>query len=209
MDVVLFTIERGALATLLVQVKDGPYAGRWAFPGGRVPLGEAPERTAARELEAQTGLRDLYLEQLRTFGDPARDPEAHVVSIAYFALVPLGSESAAVSPKYTGARWVAAAHLPALAYDHRRMAEHAIERLRAKLGYTNIVYSLLPHPFTLSELQQVYEIILDRPLDRRNFRKKIQSTGLLQRVADQRRGAHRPAQLYRFIRRAPMNVALL
>jgi len=87
-DVVIFTIDQGALKALLVEVRNGPCAGSWAFPGGRVPAGEAPERTAERELRAQTGIRDLYLEQLRTFGDPQRDPRAHVVSVGYFALLP-------------------------------------------------------------------------------------------------------------------------
>src|SRR5436190_23652273 len=103
-DVVIFTIDAGDLTALLVQVKRGPFAGRWAFPGGLVPAGEAPEITATRELQAQTGIRNVYLEQLRTFGDPQRDPHAHVVSIAYFALTP-DKGHAPGNAKYARCAW--------------------------------------------------------------------------------------------------------
>jgi ADP-ribose pyrophosphatase YjhB (NUDIX family) len=203
-DVVLFTIDAGALQALLVEVKHGPFAGRWAFPGGLVAAGEAPEVTATRELRMQTGLGDLYLEQLRTFGDPGRDPHAHVVSIAYFALVPHKREVRPDHPKYACTQWFPVQALPFLAYDHNAVAAHALERLRSKLEYTNIAYSLLPHEFTLGQLQGIYEVILGRRLDRRNFRKKILTRGLLRPLRRQRRGRHRPAQLYAFTRRAPM-----
>jgi 8-oxo-dGTP diphosphatase len=206
-DVVIFTIDGGELTALLVEVKTGPFTGCWAFPGGLVPVGEAPEVTATRELLAQTGIRDLYLEQLRTFGDPGRDPHAHVVSVAYFALVP---GKGAVQPgnrKYARLQWSPLRSLPPLAYDHNVMAAHALDRLRAKLAYTNIWYNLLPREFTLSELQVVYEVILGRPLDRRNFRKRILALGLLRPLHRQRRGPHRPAQLYACTRREPMQVA--
>lgn len=208
-DVVIFTIHDGALQALLVEVKGGPFAGRWAFPGGLVPLGEAPETTATRELLAQTGIRDLYLEQLRTFGDPARDPHAHVVSVAYFALIPSKGEAQAGNPKYTRLEWFPVRALPSLAYDHNAIAQYALTRLQAKLEYTNIVYSLVPREFTLGELQEIYEIILGRALDRRNFRKKILTLGLLKPLHRQRRGRHRPAELYAFTHREPMNVQML
>ena len=208
-DVVIFTIDAGELKALLVEVKSGPHAGSWAFPGGLVPVGEAPEATATRELLAQTGIGDLYLEQLRTFGDPGRDPQAHVVSVAYFALVPGKGQALAANPKYRRIEWFPVRALPSLAYDHSAIAQYALRRLQAKLEYTNIVYSLLPHEFTLGELQAIYEIILGRPLDRRNFRKKILTLGLLRPLRRQRRGRHRPAQLYTFTRREPMNISML
>lgn len=208
-DVVIFTVDGGELKALLVLVKNGPSAGRWAFPGGLVPIGEAPEAAATRELRAQTGIEDVYLEQLRTFGDPARDPEAHVVSIAYFALVPAKAEMQARGGKYADVQWAAVGSLPTLAYDHNYVAEYALARLRAKLGYTNVVFSLLPEAFSFGELQEVYEIILDRELDRRNFRKKILALGLLRQLGRQRRGPHRPAHLYGFRRRSLMNVQIL
>jgi 8-oxo-dGTP diphosphatase len=208
-DVVIFTIDDGELKALLVLAKHGSFAGEWAFPGGMVPVGEAPEVTATRELRAQTGIEDVYLEQLRTFGDPGRDPRAHVVSIAYFALLPAMVERKHDGGKYAGVRWAAVGSLPRLAYDHNRVAAYALARLRAKLAYTNVAFSLLPQAFTLSELQEVYETILDRRLDRRNFRKKILALGLLRAIGRQRRGPHRPAHLYRFRRRALMNVQIL
>lgn len=208
-DVVIFTIADDALQALLVEVKSGPFAGRWAFPGGLVPVGESPETTATRELLAQTGIRDLYLEQLRTFGDPGRDPHAHVVSVAYFALVPSKGEAQAGHPKYARLEWFPVRALPSLAYDHNAIAQYALTRLQSKLEYTNIVYSLLAREFTLSELQEIYETIRGRPLDRRNFRKKILAVGLLKPLHRQRRGRHRPAQLYAFTRREPMNVQML
>jgi len=218
-DVVIFTIDAGALQALLVEVKRGPFAGRWAFPGGLVPVGEPLEETATRELLAQTGLRDVYLEQLRSFGDPARDPHTHVLSVAYFALVPHKGEAPCAKAqraaahsaggKYARVQWVPVSTLPRLAYDHNAIAAYALQRLRAKLAYTNIVYSLLPQAFTLGELQEIYEIILGRGLDRRNFRKKVGALGLLRALRRQRRGPHRPAQLYAFTRRAPMNIGML
>jgi len=208
-DVVIFTIADGELQALLVEVKSGPFAGRWAFPGGLVPVGEAPDVTAKRELLSQTGIGDVYLEQLRTFGDPKRDPQAHVVSVAYFALAASKGEGQADNPKYRRMQWGPVRGLPSLAYDHNLLAQCALERLRSKLAYTNIVYSLLPREFTLGELQEIYEIIIGRPLDRRNFRKKILALGLLRPLRRQRRGRHRPAQLYTFTRREPMNVEML
>jgi 8-oxo-dGTP diphosphatase len=208
-DVVIFTIDDGALKALLVQVKSGPFAGRWAFPGGLVPVGEAPEATATRELLAQTGIRDLYLEQLRTFGDPARDPHTHVVSVAFFALVPRPGEASATHGKYARTQWFPVHALPSLAYDHNSIAAYALARLQAKLEYTNIVYSLLPREFTLGEVQEIYEIIRGHLLDRRNFRKKILALGLLRPLHRLRRGQHRPAQLYAFTRREPMNIEML
>jgi 8-oxo-dGTP diphosphatase len=208
-DVVIFTIADGELQALLVEVKSGPFAGRWAFPGGLVPVGEVPDVTAKRELLSQTGIGDVYLEQLRTFGDPERDPHAHVVSVAYFALVASKGEAKVDNPKYRRMQWCPVRDLPSLAYDHTLVAQCALERLRSKLAYTNIVYSLLPRELTLGELQDIYEIIIGRPLDRRNFRKKILALGLLRPLRRQRRGRHRPAQLYTFTRREPMNVEVL
>jgi 8-oxo-dGTP diphosphatase len=208
-DVVIFTIAERELQALLVEVKSGPFAGRWAFPGGLVRVGEAPEVTATRELQAQTGIADVYLEQLRTFGDPSRDPHAHVVSVAYFALVAGKGEAQAGNPKYRRLQWRPVGALPSLAYDHNLLAQYALERLRSKLAYTNIVYSLLPREFTLGELQDIYEIIIGRPLDRRNFRKKLLALGLLRPLRRQRRGRHRPARLYAFTHRELMNVDML
>ena len=208
-DAVLFTITDGQLHTLLVNIKKGPFVGRWAFPGGLVELGESLDEAAYRELYEKTGVQDLYLEQLFTFGDAQRDPTSHTVAVAYFALVPHFDQGLKHGDKYADIDWFPVHDLPQLAYDHNTIASYALIRLQAKLGYTNIVYSLLPQEFTLSEIQEIYEVILDRTLDRRNFRRKILALGLLKPLLKTRHGAHRPATLYTFTRRLPMNVEVL
>jgi 8-oxo-dGTP diphosphatase len=210
-DVAVFTVRDGALRVLLVRAPHGPFTGWWALPGGRIGAHESLDEAAHRELAARTGLRDVYLEQLYTFGSPERDPHGRVVSVAYVALIPDGGRfpaGPAGSPDPEVA-WQAVADLPSLAYDHAAVAESAVARLRAKLAYTNLVYTLLPRAFVLSELQAMYEAILGRPLDRRNFRKKLLATGLLRPLGRVRRGAHRPAALYAFRHRRPMVIAIL
>jgi 8-oxo-dGTP diphosphatase len=197
-DVVIFRVDRRALQALLVEIKQGPFRGRWAFPGGLVRVGESLDDAARRELEEKTPIRDVYLEQLFTFGDPARNPAAHVVSTAYFALLPASTVQPSAGTKYAQAAWLDVDRLPPLAYDHNRVAAVARERLRAKIEYSNVAYGLLPRAFTLGELQRVYEVIRGAPLDRRNFRKRIVESGLLRPLARMRRGAHRPAALYAF-----------
>jgi 8-oxo-dGTP diphosphatase len=210
-DVAVCTVRDDALHVLLVQTAGGPFAGSWALPGGLVGDDESLDDAAARELGARTGVAGIYLEQLYTFGRPDRDPAARVVSVAYVALIPHGGRFADTpeDPRYRRVAWWPVAQLPPLAYDHADVVRVTVARLRAKLQYTNLVYTLLAATFTLSELQAVYEAILGRPLDRRNFRKKILSTGLLAPLGRQRRGAHRPATLYRFRRRRPMTVGIL
>ena len=216
-DVAVFTVLDRRLQVLLVQPRTGPFADQWALPGGRVHVDESLDDAARRELAAQTGLRDVYLEQLYTFGSPQRDPRNRVVSVAYVALIPHGGRlvapPAAVADapggKYAHVAWRPVRRLPPLAYDHATVVRTALARLRAKLTYTNLVYTLLPDAFTLGELQEMYEAILGRTLDRRNFRKKILSLGLLRRLDRQRRGPHRPAALHAFRHRRPMVVDVL
>jgi 8-oxo-dGTP diphosphatase len=208
-DAVLFTIEAGILKTLLVKIKHGPFMGQWAFPGGLVHVGESLDTAARRELYEKTGVQDLYLEQLYTFGEVHRDPAAHTVAVAYFALVPPGTHTLTRGDKYTEIDWFPVGDLPELAYDHNAMVATAHQRLQAKLSYTNIVYSLLPPEFTLGELQTIYEVILDKQFDRRNFRRKILALGLLKPLQKTRGGAHRPAALFSFTKRSPMNVEVL
>jgi 8-oxo-dGTP diphosphatase len=208
-DVVIYTLERKALQCLLVQIKEGPFAGRWAFPGGLVGGGESLDQAAEREVYERTGARNGYLEQLYTFGKPERDPATRVVSVSYLALVPHNETRLNPTTKYADIRWCRAAALPHLAYDHDQVGRLALKRIRSKLQYTNIVYSLLPAEFTLGELQEVYETILHRRLDRRNFRKRILALGLLKRLRKKRRGTHRPAALYAFIRRRPTVIEML
>ena len=155
-------------------------------------------------------MTDAYLEQLYTFGSPHRDPHGHVISVAYFALIAHGGrfQESHATGRHAPVAWHPVDRLPPLAYDHPDVVETARTRLRAKLEYTNLVYTLLPPAFTLGELQAMYAAILGRPLDRRNFRKKVLSLGLLRPLGRTRRGAHRPAALWSFRRRRPMIVAM-
>jgi 8-oxo-dGTP diphosphatase len=208
-DTVLFAIEGGRLKCYLVQLKRGPAAGKWAFPGGLVRVGEMLDEAARRELYSSTGLGDPYIEQLFTFGDPTRDPRAHVVSVAYVALIDDPAAIHSCSQKYAHGRWFEADKLPPLAYDHALMAEYAFKRLRSKLEYTNIACNLLPRTFTFAQLEELYSMVLERELDRRNFRRRILATGLLKRLPQERRGPHRPAALYAFSQRSLQAIEML
>jgi 8-oxo-dGTP diphosphatase len=210
-DVAVFTVRAGVLLVLLVRAHSGPFAGCWALPGGRVREDESLDDAAARELRAQAAVGDVYLEQLYSFGHPQRDPHGRVVSVAYVGLVadPERVTGPATDGKYEAVVWHPVSRLPALAYDHAAVARLAVARLRAKLQYTNLAYTLLPATFTLGELQSLYEAILGRQLDRRNFRRKVLSLGLLRPLGRMRRGAHRPAALYAFRSRRPMSVSVL
>ncbi|HJU28004.1 MAG TPA: NUDIX domain-containing protein [Candidatus Binataceae bacterium] len=208
-DTVLFAIRDGRLRCYLVRLKRGPHVGKWAFPGGLVRVGEMLEDAARRELRASAGIADCYLEQLFTFGDPTRDPRSHVVSVAYMALIDDPATVRSGSGKYTGSEWFDPGRMPPLAYDHALMAEYAVKRLKAKLEYTNIAANLLPATFTFAQLAELYGAVLDRRLDRRNFRRRIVAMGLLKRLPRERRGAHRPAGLYAFARRSLQAIEML
>ncbi len=199
-DVVVFTVDDGALKVLLIEMKKRPYNGFWAVPGGLIKPDESLEQAAKRQLSTKAGLKNVYLEQLYTFGEVNRDPFGRVVSTAYFALIPSAGIKPKTSKEYGDIKWFGVKTLPKLAYDHKKIIGHALERLRAKIGYANIVYGLLPREFTLSDLQKVYEIILAKKIDKRNFRKKALSIGLVNPVSAKRRGAHRPARLYKFVK---------
>jgi 8-oxo-dGTP diphosphatase len=208
-DSVLFAVERGRLKCLLVQLQRGALRGKWAFPGGLVRAGEQLDDAAIRELHSTTGLSRAYLEQLFTFGDPRRDPRGHVVSVAYMALITDPGEVRPPAGKYAASQWFEVSRLPPLAYDHQLMADYGVRRLKAKLGYTNIAYNLLPKTFTFAQLEELYAAILGRPVDRRNFRRRILGMGLLRELSAKRRGRHRPAALYSFARRVPQVIEVL
>ncbi len=199
-----------ALKSYLVPLTHGPLQGKWAFPGGLVRVGEVLDEAVRRELHASTGLGDgVYIEQLFTFGDPSRDPNSHVVSVAYMALVPGPTPLLAPASDYPSGGWFDVSRLPALAYDHGLMADYALRRLRAKLTYTNVAYALLPREFTFAELEELYSVILGRPIDRRNFRRRIMGMGILRKGQTTRRGPHRPAALYRFAKHSLQTVEML
>lgn len=206
----MLALRESALHVLLATLAAGPFTGWRALPGGRVQAGETLDDAAARELTAHSGLANLHLEQLYTFGSPERDPRGHVVSVAYLGLTP---PRAATDPgpagKYTALEWHPVAALPRLAYDHGAVVGIAAARLQAKLRYTNLAHALLDDTFTLADLQSVYETVLGRTLDRRNFRKKILALGWLRPLDRKRRGPHRPASLYAFRDRSPREVDVL
>lgn len=210
-DVVMFTVHNQQLKVLLIEMKKKPFIGAWAVPGGMVNPDESVDASAQRHLSNKAGLTDIYLEQLYTFGAVDRDPYGRVVSVAYFSLIPDASRFQIKTTRdYADISWHPADHLPKMAYDHRAIIKLALERLRSKLEYTNVVYSLLPSEFTLAEMQQVYEIILGKKLDKRNFRKKIQSLDLIAKTGQKTAGeAHRPADLYRFIKKTPQIIQIL
>ena len=197
-DVVIFTLREGDLQVLLVRRKSPPFQGMWAIPGGFIRIDESLEEAALRELEEETGVRDVYIEQLYTFGDPNRDPRGRVITVAYFALVPADAVHPRAGSDAAEARWWSMYNLPPLAFDHDRILAYALQRLRYKLEYTAVGFELLPETFTLSELQAAYEVILGEELDKRNFRRKILGAGILEETGGYRTGEGRPAKLYRF-----------
>lgn len=198
-DLVIFTIAADDLQVLLIRRAQEPFKGKWALPGGFVEMDEALEKAAARELEEEVGVSAVYLEQLYTFGEPKRDPRGRVISVAYFALVDASHQTIRAADDAADAQWHSVFKPPKLAFDHRQILDYAVWRLRNKIEWTTVGYELLPKKFTLSELQRVYEIILQKPVDKRNFRKRILAQGQIRELNETRTdGAHRPARLYSF-----------
>ncbi len=199
--VVIFTVDEGSLRVLLIRRAAEPYRDRWALPGGVLQPGESLDGAATRKLVDETGVRDVYLEQLYTFGDLDHGTARPAVAVTYFALVNHELVRLREGSEWQPA-WFSVRDLPELAFDNNRVVAYALGRLQAKLQYANVTYSLLPDEFTLTELQTVYECILGRQLDKRNFRKRVTSLGLVRPIGRTRReGAHRPAQLYAFAAR--------
>ena len=202
-DIVVFALDQNELQVMLIQRDLEPFAGRWALPGGFVRVDETLDAAAARELQEETGLVDIFLEQLYTFGDVCRDPRERVVTVAYYALVNLTGHAVQASTDARNAAWFPVGDLPKLAFDHQKLFDVALTRLRGKVRYQPIGFELLPEKFTLRQLQHLYEIILDRPLDKRNFRKKVLGMGILKETNEiETDVAHRAAQLYRFHKQA-------
>lgn len=198
-DVVIFRLREGQLETLLIRRAALPYRGRWAIPGGFVRADESLDAAARRELLEETGIKDVFLEQLYTFGDPRRDPRGRVVTVAYFALTTAAQPPPRAGDDAVEARWHAMPSLPELAFDHKQILAYALRRLRYKLEYTAVGFELLSDEFTLAELQAAYEIILDEPLDKRNFRRRLLEANVIEETGKYRSGQVGPrAQLYRY-----------
>ncbi|WP_104990071.1 NUDIX domain-containing protein [Deinococcus sp. NW-56] len=198
-DVAAFAMHEGELQVLLVHRGELPHARDWALPGGFVHPGEDLHEAALRELRTETSvtLEPRHLEQFYTFGAPGRDPRGRIVSVAHLAVLAHGTVDVTGGGHTLGAGWFPAHRPPALAFDHAAILTRALGRLRVRLEYAHLALEFLPDTFTLPELQRVHEAILDRPLDKRNFRKRLLAQGLLVPSGERRSGPGRPAQLYR------------
>lgn len=198
-DCVVFGLDEGELKVLLIQRSLPPFKGKWALPGGFVRIEETLDEAARRELSEEAGMNQAYLEQLYTFGDLRRHPRERVVSVAYYALVKLADHHIKAATDASDAAWFCVTEVPRLAFDHEKILEVAVHRLKGKVRYEPIGFELLPRKFTLFQLQHLYETVLDRPLDKRNFRKRILDMGLLIDLEEVEKDvAHRAARLYRF-----------
>lgn len=200
-DCVVFGLDDDDLKVLLIQRGIEPFKGKWALPGGFIQVGEDIDTCARRELQEETGLKNIFLEQLATFGTPKRDPREHVVTVAYYALVNLIDHTPAAATDADNAAWFALDDLPKLAFDHAKILKTAKERLQGKVRYQPIGFELLPEKFTLTQLQKLYERILEHALDKRNFRKKVTKLDILEETDEVEQDvARRAARLYRFDR---------
>jgi 8-oxo-dGTP diphosphatase len=198
-DVIVFTIAERALKVLLIRRLLPPFEGRWALPGGFVRMDENLDEAARRELREEAGIEVRFLEQLYTFGDVKRDPARRVITVTYFALIDAQKLELHAGTDATKAAWFAIDTMPRLAFDHGKIVTYALERLRYKTEYAPVAFQLLPRTFTLSELQEVYEVILEKVLDKRNFRRKILGLDIVEDTGELRsEGRGRPAALYRF-----------
>lgn len=207
-DIVIFTIRDRQLKLLLIRRAGEPYRSQWALPGGFVQMQESLEEGARRELEEETGVSGVFLEQLYTFGKPDRDPRERVITVAYYALIPSDKIQIRAATDAEAVGWFGLDELPKLAFDHAGIVKMAHERLTAKLDYSTIAFQFMPERFTLSDLQEVYEIILRQEMDKRNFRKWVLALEQIEETDEERRGGiHRPAKLYRV--KHPGKVAII
>ncbi|MCF6227764.1 MAG: NUDIX hydrolase [Planctomycetes bacterium] len=198
-DCVVFGLDDEGLKVLLIKRGIEPFKGKWALPGGFVRVDETCDAAAKRELAEETGLKRVFFEQLYTFSDVKRDPRERVISVAYYALVNLNDHKVQAATDAEKADWFDVNKFPKLAFDHSKIFETAKERLHGKVRYVPIGFELLPQKFALTQLQKMYEKILERPLDKRNFRKKVLAMGILEDTGESQKDvAHRAAKLYRF-----------
>jgi 8-oxo-dGTP diphosphatase len=203
-DVVIFTIENDLLKIVLIHRAHNPFKNSPALPGGFLHTDESSRKTAERILADKAGVKNVYIEQLYTFDEPTRDPRGHIISITYFALVPREQLDIQENTQTEHPELVPLNSLPPLAFDHTEIVAYALQRLQDKIVYTNIIYSLLPVLFTFSQVQKMYEIILAKKIDKRNFRKKFLHLGLIEATRNKSKGGRqRPALLYRFKKTAP------
>jgi 8-oxo-dGTP diphosphatase len=203
-DCVIFGFEAGELKVLLIERNEEPFKDWYALPGNIVGPDESVDAAAQRILYELTGLHDLPMRQFHTFGEVNRHPQGRVVTIAYFALIRISGqkELMPITQYARKAFWHPVNDLPTLAFDHTDIFKRAFKKIRAKLNYEPIAFELLPEKFTLTQLQSLYEAVLSKQLDKRNFRKKMLSYGFLKELAEKQKGvSYRAAKLYKFDRR--------
>lgn len=202
-DCVVFGLDDDGLRVLLVERGLEPFKGTWALPGGFVHVGESLEQAARRELEEETGLSDIFLEQLYSFGSPNRDPREHVVSVAWYALVNIRDHRIVAATDAVSAQWHDVDALPELAFDHAQIVHAAVQHLRRRLEGSAIAFELVPERFTVAELRSVYQALLGEPQDAGNFRRRfrrLEADGVVAATDEQRATNTKPARLYRFVR---------
>lgn len=198
-DNVIFGFDEGDLKILLIKRGMDPYGGMWALPGDLVYPNEDLDAAAGRVLEELTGLKEVFLEQVKAFGTVDRHPLGRVITIAYFSLIKIDKYNVMASSFAQKAKWHAIADVETLAFDHNKILASCLERLKRLVRIRPVGFELLPPKFTLTALQHLYEAILETELDKRNFRKKIMSMNLLVELEEMQEGvAHRPARLYSF-----------
>ncbi len=199
-DAVVFGYDQEkGISVLLIKRKNEPFQKMWALPGGLVLPDESLDAAVTRELKEEAGIDVNYLEQLYSFGTPNRDPRNRVISVSYFALVRPQDFHIAAQTDAEDVAWFNIKKTPKLAFDHRKIIELAIKRLRGKITYEPVGFELLDKEFPFSDLEKLYQTLLDQEIDRRNFKKKIMSLGILEELdATLQRKAGRPARLYKF-----------
>lgn len=195
-DVIIFTVSEGELKVLLVKRDLEPFKGKWAIPGGFVRIEESLHEAAKRELEEETGVKDVYLEQLYTFGDPKRDPRGRVITVSYLALIHSDKIKLKAATDVSEAKWFPVKDVPFLAFDHKKILSYALKRLKWKFEYTTVAFSLLQKRFSIGEVQRLYEVVFDRDFDKRNFAKKLLSLKILKEEGINREVSYRPPMTY-------------
>jgi 8-oxo-dGTP diphosphatase len=202
-DAVVFGYDQEqGISLLLIKRKFEPFQKNWALPGGLVLQHESLEEAVRRELKEEAGIDVTYLEQLYSFGKPDRDPRNRVISVAYYALVRPKDYHLMAQTDAEDVSWFNIKHLPKVAFDHKQIIDVAVKRLRGKITYEPVGFELLDKKFPFSDLENLYQILLDHPIDRRNFKKKIMSYGFLEEVDEYvQKKSGRPARLFQFNRK--------
>ncbi len=203
-DCVIFGFDDGELKILLIQRNEEPFKDWWALPGNIIEKDQSIDLAAERILYELTGLKDIYMEQFHTFGDVNRHPQGRVITVAYYAMIRLNGtkDLKPISNYASKAVWIPVNDLPKLAFDHEKIFSRGFDKIRNKISYQPIAFELLPEKFTLTQLQQLYEVILNKKLDKRNFRKKMLNYGILKELNEKQKGvSYRAAKLYKFDKR--------